>query len=362
MRQAFAVLLLLAAALAGPVRAQGDVDSLQQQLRQRDALIQDLLRRVEALERRAGAPMAAAAAAPPPAPAVAQAPAAAAASADEEDTVRALEQALVRQGGLVLPPRSVEVEPAYLYTFDGNRALGIVPTAAGAQVAQASSRRQRHEASLGLRVGLPWASQLTVTVPYVHVRNTSSAAALGFDQSDRTSGVGDLQVQVSRQLLDEGRGHPALLASLAWKGANGDYQAGAPSAGSGFASVQAALTAVKRQDPLVFFGGVSYTAYRARDQAAGHTEPGASTGIRLGTMLAASPQSSLRIGVDLARTLRTRVNGTALAGSETLSGVVELGVVSLFNKTTSLDVSVGFGVTPDAPRLRVGVALPIRLR
>ena len=356
-------MLLAALSAALPAQAQGQLEKLQEQLQQRDALIQDLMRRVEALEMRSQ-PASAAAAVPGPAavPTAVAPPPAPAVAGEEGDTVRALEQALVRQGGLVLPARSVEVEAGYLYTYEGNRALGIVPTPSGPQVAQATARKQRHEASLGFRVGLPWSSQLSLRVPYVHARQTSTAAAVGFDQSDRASGVGDVEVQFSKQLADEARGRPAWLASLTWKPATGDFRPDLPSSGTGFRSLQLGLTAVKRQDPLVFFGGVSYTAVRSGTVAGNDTDPGNTVGLRLGTLLAASPQSSIRVGLDLARTQRTRVNGSAVPGTETFSGVVELGVVSLFDKTRSVDVNVGFGVTPDAPRLRIGVAVPIHLR
>jgi hypothetical protein len=360
MRQAFAVLLLVLFAATRPAHGQDELQKLQQQLLQRDALIQELLRRVEALEQTVRGP-----ASPAPAPAttaqaspVARAPAAEPAAEDEG--LRALERALVREGGLVLPPRAVELEPRYQFSYDGRRGLAIVQTPAGPQVTEGTTRQQRHEATLGLRVGLPSAWQVSLRLPYVEARDSSAASAVGVDQARHRGGIGDAEVQLTKQFSDERPGRPALLGSLAWKAANGAYQPGLPSPGSGFASLQAALTAVKRQDPLVFFGGLSYTAFRARSHGGNEIDPGDTVGVRLGTLLAASPQSSLRIGLDLARSSRTRVNGAAAAGTESLSGQIELGLSSLVSRRTSLDVSVGFGVTPEAPRLRVGLALPIR--
>lgn len=363
MRQVLPVLWLVLCCAAVPARAQGDLQKLQQQLAERDALIQDLVRRVEALEQRLHGAAPAPAPSAPAANAAAASRTAASAPADatpEEDTARALERALVREGGLVLPPRAFEIETAYQYTYDGRRGLAVVQTAAGPQLAEGATARQRHEASLGLRVGLPGASQLALRVPYAQARNRSAAAAVAFDQSERASGIGDVEVQFTKQVMDERPGRPALLASLTWKAATGEFRAGQPSPGSGFDGLQAALTAVKRQDPLVFFGGLSYTAYRERVHGGVAMQPGPAVGARLGTLLAASPQSSLRLGLDLSRATRTRVNGAAAPGTETVSGLIELGLVSMLTRSTSLDLSVGFGVTADAPRLRLGVALPVR--
>ena len=349
--------LLLAAAAVAPARAQTELQKLQQQVVERDALIQQLLRRVEALEQRA-----AAAAAPPPVAAAPASPPAppAPANTGEDEGLRALEQALVRQGGLVLPPRAFELEAAYQYTHDGRNGLAIVAGPSGPQVADTTSRRHRHEASLGLRLGLPARSQLVLRLPWVHARGSTASPAVGLDRQESGSGIGDVEVQVSRQLADEGPGRPAVVGSLAWKAGTGDYAPGRPSPGGGFPSVQVALTAVKRQDPLVFYGGLSYTDYRARSYGGNRYEPGAAFGLRLGTLLAASPQSSLRLGLELSRAARTRIDGAASPGSGTLAGVVELGLVSVLDRRSSLDLNVGFGVTQDAPRLRIGVALPVR--
>lgn len=357
--------LLLAAAAAAPARAQTELQQLQQQVAERDALIQQLLRRVEALEKRlppaAAAPAAVAAQAPSPSPAPAPTAAAAPpATLSDEDGLRALEQALVRQGGLVLPPRALEVEAAYQYTHQSTGGLSIVSGPAGAQVADTSVRRHRHEASLGLRLGLPAQSQLAVHAPWVHTRTNTAANAVALERQEHASGIGDLQVQFSKQFTSEGPGHPAVLGAVSWKSATGDFGPGRPSTGSGFPSLQAELTAVKRQDPLVFFGGISYTDYRSRSYGGRTYEPGAAVGVRLGTLLAASPQSSLRIGIDLSSAGRTRVDGVATPGTDTLAALIELGVVSILNRRTSLDLNVGFGVTRDAPGLRVGVAVPYR--
>jgi|GEM_PF-2242205 len=253
-----------------------------------------------------------------------------------------------------------EVEPRFQYTYNGARGLEIVQTAAGAQITVRSTNQHRIEATLGLRMGLPWSSQLEIRVPYISARNNTLAAAVGFAESERSSGLGDAELQFTKQFATERAARPALLGALSWKPATGDFQLGQPSPGSGCASVQAGLTAVKRQDPLVFFGGISYTDMRARTYAGNRISPGNGFGFRVDTLLAASPETSLRAGLDLSHFGRTKINGQPSAGSQLLSGIVELGLSSLVSKNALINLNVGFGVTPDAPKLRLGVSLPIR--
>ena len=376
----FFSLAVVCSSFTGQAHAQTDVQTLQQQLIERDVLIKDLQRRVQVLEQRsrAGAALEPASQAQrlavqdgiPPAPASASPAAATAATvpkpvlaaiaSEEDESARALERALVREGGFVLAPKALEIEPMLQYTYNGARGPGIVQTPTGAQITERSTNQHRPEAMLGLRLGLPWSSQLEVRVPYRSVRSNTSAAAAGLIESERNSGLGDTELQFTKQFATEHGARPALLGALTWKPATGPFQLGQPSPGSGFASVQAGLTAVKRQDPLVFFGGISYTDVRARTYAGNSISPGNGFGIRVGTLLAASPETSLRAGLELSHFGSTKINGIRTVGSDLLSGIVELGLSSLVTKNTLIDLSIGFGVTPDAPKLRLGVSLPIR--
>ena len=369
---------LLSALLPGICAAQATAADLQRQLQERDALIRNLQQRVEALERRVAgqpapearpaapdaeaartgkptttAPMAAA----PPAPA---APAQASAGVEEDETARALERALVREGAFVLPPGSWEIEPGIEYEYRATRGLAIVQGAAGAVIAERTRDRHRATASVGLRRGLPGDSQLHLRLPVVAAQESTTATAAGLQQRERHTGVGDLELQFTHQVSRDRTGAPALLASANLKLPTGDFEVGRPSPGSGFATLQGALTAVKRQDPLVFFGSVTYAVSREHSYAGSRIRPGNAVGLRAGTLLAASPETSLRTGLELTRSDRIRLNGQEAAGSSTVSGLVELGLSTLLSRSTLLDVTLGFGVTPDAPDLRLSVSVPVR--
>jgi hypothetical protein len=347
------LLTVLLVAFAGEVLAQAD---------ERDALIEDLRRRIETLEKRLEekpAPSPPPQAPPPAQAAPAPKPAASEQAGQEDENARALERSLVREGGLVLPKGAVEVEPRLQYSYRGADGLRLVSVGGAVQVAEQDVTRDQLEASLGLRVGLPASMQAELRVPYVWVHENRATSSLA-SESERASGWGDVELGLSKQLLAERPGRPSLLGSLTWKSVTGQHELNRLSTGTGFPQLQAGLTVVKRQDPLVFFGTASYSWNFERERSGTEVDPGDSVGLKAGVLLAASPETSLRAGFDISRFERTRVAGTAIPGSDATPGIVELGVATLLSSRTMLDVQLGVGITQDAPDFRLRIALPVR--
>jgi hypothetical protein len=338
----------------------------------RDDLIEELRQHIEALEKRLGersapppppaaAPPAAPAAAPPAGaprpPTAAPKPSASEEAGREDEGGRALERTLVREGGLVLPRKVIELEPRLQYTYRAAEGLNLVTVAGVPQAAQQDLRRDDVEASVGVRVGLAASLQFEARLPYVWIdQNRATASVLS--QSERVSGWGDVELGISKQLSTKRRG--GLLGSLTWKSTTGNHEVGRLSPGSGFPQLQAAVTAVTREDPLVFFLSPSYSWVFEREKSGIDVDPGDAVGLKAGTILAASPETSLRLSVDLSRAGRTRIAGADVPGSDTTVAIFEFGVAKLLTRRTLVDVHVGIGLTPDAPDFRLRLALPIR--
>lgn len=321
--------LLMAGLLAAPAHAQ-DNDTLRRQLADKDAEIRQLRQRIDTLEREL-TPRRIPASTPSPL------------SEDEDsDSNRALERALVRERGVLLSPRTVEIEPNFVYS----------------QLSIDGLRRDAYGPGLALRVGLPARWQLEAGIPYVWERRESGGVA------SRARGEGDAYVALSKQLLTERARVPSLIGTLSWQFANGRntlFDSGQPVAlGSGFEGLSAGLTALKRADPLVFFGGYAFTHLRPARKSAGEIDLGDSHALRLGVGLATSPTTSLRAAFSLRRFERARIDGAAIPGTDQSVGLIELGASAALNASTAIDVLVGAGVTRAAPDFRIGIALPIR--
>lgn len=305
--------LLAALLVTGLAHAQSP-EELQRLLKERDAEIEQLHRRIETLEKKA-----------PPAP------------EDEEESNRALERALVQQGGLLLGRGVYELEPQLVYShWDKTR----------------SDLRDVMEAALGVRVGLGWESQLQVRIPYVWA---SAASGSG-------SGFGDLELGLSRQLRREGASLPSLVASLGWLSRTGSdpFTSDGVATGGGFNVLQAGLLALKRGDPLVYFGGASYAAPQARDVSGVRFAPGDSVGLRLGAILSASPTASISAGMNLSFVGTARLDGERIPDSDTVLGTFQLGFGTVLSRRVLLNVSGEMRLTGAVPDFRLGVTLPVR--
>jgi hypothetical protein len=340
-------------------------DELVDALRQRDAVIAALAKRVEALERERaaalGAPAAQSAAAPPagvseqPVPAV-----------QDEAALEALSRTLVQKGGLVLRPWSVEIAPGVVYSHSGQQGLALVDTPEG--VPTVSDQRLRNDdirAVASLRLGLPWDSQLEVQAPYAW-RRQSRALGNGLHAVNEGSGLGDIEVSLSHQLLHEQDWRPDLVGAVSWRFDTGrdPFRSAVPTVatGSGTSALGVRLTAVKSSDPMVFYSTVAYAHDWSVRESFGRVSLGDGLRWDLGAILAVNPATSLVFGVSQDFRGKTQVDGQSIPGSDTLASSLQLGVDRVLFRNVLLDVSLGVGLTRDAPDYVFQITTPIRLR
>lgn len=308
-----------------------NVQQLQRTLEEREQIIRELRQRIELLEREATPHRVKSQQPPGPAP-----------TNDELDSNRALERALVRERGLLLSPRTYEIEPNFIYSHSDNNA---------------GFRRDSYGPGLTVRVGLPWRSQFDLTVPYVIERlNINSVKS-------HSHGRGDFILGLSHQLQIERGRWPSIISSLSYQGATGRSTVFEPvpliARGSGFRSLQGALIAIKRVDPLVFFGSYTYTHIYSAAKNNIKVEPGSVHGLRFGTALAAGPTTSLRAAFNLNFFDRTRYGGVLLQTDDP-TAFFEFGGSAVLTESTALDVLIGAGLTRNTPDFRITISLPIR--
>jgi hypothetical protein len=355
-----------------PVAAQ----SVEEQLRQRDAIINDLMRRVQLLERQSSTQpqqreqqQQAPAPSPPPVvaqpqqtyPVVPRGPEPKPGAEPEENVARALERSLVEQGGLLLAPGSFDIVPDFSYAHTGVTSLGII----GTSIASSRSRIDTITGGATFRAGLPWASQFNLSVPFVTSTTDISVGGLGGRTVSRTdSGIGDITFGLSKQFAYEKGWIPDVIGQVQYKSTTGsaaftptDGRIGGT--GSGFDAVTGGVTLTKRQDPLVLLGSASYTHNFGTNHAGVNFSPGDAVDLRVGTLLAASPDTSLRFLFDVNFGQRLSIANTPVAGSDTVASIFEIGASAVLSRSTLLDFAVDIGMTRDAPDFTVLLSLPI---
>ena len=277
---------------------------------------------------------------------------------DVEAAERALERTLTEQGALLLPKGFMEVSPSVAYTRR-ETTTPVFANVGSLVLANVDTKRNEVQANLNLKVGLPWTSQLEIGLPYNFV-DQSAILNLGsagrITSSGSANGFGDIQIALAKQLLREKGVLPDLVFRVIYGTGSGDRGTNDVTLDSGYPSLGGQLTFLKRQDPLAFVANIAYTKKYERD----NIEPGDQFSFSVGAVLAASPDTSLQFSFAQAISRDIRVNGTAIRESDQNQGILSIGASSILGKGVLLNLSVGIGVTNDAPDYVVQLSLPIR--
>ena len=279
----------------------------------------------------------------------------------EEDAQRALERALVQTGAALLPFGAVEFVPTMTYQFRSLSQPGqIALTSSGTVlVTEDVTRFTQFETNLLFRVGLPFDAQAEIKFPWEYKSQSLTVRATGSGLSEHgieAQGYGDAGVSLTKQILVESDVLPGLFAGLVWDSNTGQVKSGLP-LGTGFHELSAGLTAVKRQDPLVFTAGFAYQTSLEYNGV----KPGDQFSPSVGVLLSVSPETSLRAAQQITFGEKDRFHGTDVPGTEKNVGLFTFGVLSVLGRGLVLNLTVGIGETPDAPNFVVQLGVPIRL-
>jgi hypothetical protein len=390
------------------------VNQLMTKLQERDQVIADLQRRVQQLEHRVGgvpqvsestraaqppaAPSTKAVAYQPPAApstraaadqpvpqtavneAATKTPPAAVAQSktgpgsfevDEDAAERALERTLVQTGALLLPFGLAEIQPYVNYVRFENDASALLRNAEGniVTVANTQNRRNYIEAGVFSRVGLPFGAQAELSIPAT-VINTSNVIGIINQETEHTGyALGDVRVGLAKTLLRESDWLPDIVGRITWDTDTGKQQtlnsaspgglavgASGLTTSTSFNELIFSATALKRQDPLAFTSTISYRKSFKKDGI----EPGDVYSLTLGATLAASPQTSLSMGVQQSLIGNTRIFNQSIPGTDAISSVLTFGASSIVGKSLFFSTMAGIGLTKQSPDYFISVAIPLR--
>jgi hypothetical protein len=366
--------------------ADPSVKELQKEIRKRDALIESLARRVANLEKQVNnrtttpatsrpvvtravatssvepvppvpsnvsfsadqtaqvqTPTAIAPASPaaPAAPSSGKPPAPGQFEVSPEAAERALERTLVATGNVLVPSGFAEIEPLVSYS---RRETPL-------QVLFNLSRNELFPA-LDLRLGLPWETQLEVALPWNFDEQQVTDVAVSPPQlaADRWgNAIGDFTVAAAKQFVHESGWIPSLLGRVTWEAPTGPVTANGVPMNSGADRLGFSVTALKRQDPLVFVATGGYT----RAFEANNINPGNQFNFTTGAFLATSPETSLRAVLTQNFVQDVTVNGITIPGSNTVQPIMTFGGSTILGRGLLVDLQVGLGLTNSAPKYQV---------
>ena len=304
---------------------------------------------------------------------------------------------IFEQPGILTPRGKYALEPGLQYGYSSSNRISligytIIPAILIGLIDVREVKRNTVTATLTGRYGLTNRFELEAKVPYVYRSDDVVSRPYTGPGSERDElfsssgkGLGDIEVTGRYQLNDGGANSPYYIGTLRVKsrtgkdpfevltdtyiGGGSEIQKELPT-GSGFLTVQPGLTVLYPADPAVFFGSVSYQYNFKRSNVTlnttngpvqlGEIAPGGVFGFNFGMGLAINDRSSFSIGYDHSSVGKTKINGTNAATSvRTQLGTLLVGYSQRLTKSTSLNVSVGVGVTRDTPDVQLSVRLPM---
>lgn len=300
------------------------------------------------------------------------------------------------QPGVLTPRGKMVLEPGFQYGYSSSNRVSlvgytIIPALLIGLIDIREVKRNTFTPSLTARWGITNRFELEAKLPYVYRSDSAierpyvQGAAVPQLFSSTGNGVGDIEFTGRYQLNDGGADRAYYVGTLRVKSRTGkdpfevltDTRAGLTNelqrelpTGSGFYTIQPGLTMLYPADPAVFFGSVSYQHNIKRSnivmnttdgpQAVGEVEPGGVLGFNFGMGLSLNDRSSFSIGYDHASVGKTKVNGVVSPNSvRTQLGTLLLGYSYRVDKSTSLNVSVGAGITRDTPDVQLSVRVPM---
>jgi hypothetical protein len=306
------------------------------------------------------------------------------------------------QPGVLTPKGTFNIEPGLLYSYSSSNRVSlvgytIIPALLIGLIDIREIKRNTFTPNITARYGVTNRFELEARLPYVYRSDsvTSREVTSGANNaseglfSNNGSGIGDFEVSGRYQLNDGGADKPYYIGTLRFKSRTGTdpfevLNEGSSSSrlsnglqrelptGSGFYVIQPGLTVLYPADPAVFFGSVNYQHNVKRTNVSlnttegprslGDVEPGGVFGFNFGMGLAINDRSSFSLGYDFASVGTTKIGGRiAPLSVRSVQGTMLVGYSHRIDKTMSLNVSVGVGVTTDTPDLTLSVRLPMNI-
>jgi hypothetical protein len=306
------------------------------------------------------------------------------------------------QPGVLTPRNKLTLEPSFQFGYSSSDRVAlvgytIIPALLIGLIDVREIKSTVLTAGLAARYGITNRLEVEVRVPYVYSTNdtvsrevfTGSAQDNVFNSQGHN--IGDVEMTLRYQLNEGGPDKFYYVGWLRFKSATGKSPfdvvtdcvtrcvgnttgTGLPleqPTGTGFYAIQPGLTWLFPSDPVVFFGNFSYlhsfgrsdlslTILDGEKDFVGRVQPGDIWGFNIGMGLALNEKSSFSIGYDQSIVLPTKQNGETVPGSvRVVLGTLLVGYSYRLSPKTTLNFSLGAGLTRDTPDITLTFRLPI---
>ncbi len=279
----------------------------------------------------------------------------------------AFEQRLSKEGGMLLGRYQFIYEPSLSYSHSSYDKIlvdgfTIFPVLVVGDIVSERVRRDIVINNHYFRLGLGRDIQVDLVIPLGYEEENSFRGD-GTQSSRKTSGLGDVSIGLSYQLIKSQQSWPDTVLALNWKTATGNdpyrlVTADELALGTGFNTLGLSLISMTNSDPIILFGGLSAAYTQSRIKAIGHLKPGASYGLNLGTALALNFDTSLSFNFQYRYTGKTEIDGQKISGSEITTSIFSIGLSRAKGELYAVDIDLGIGLTADTPDFQLTVSFP----
>ncbi len=286
---------------------------------------------------------------------------------DEDAAVRALERSLVQLNALLLSRGATEISFDYTYAYDSVLVPVLVTDSGDDENNAADSAdviaifedvNSQHFLAFGIKYGLPGDSQISLSVPFEILESDSVGRVGGVSvnsESQSLSDVGDYSIGFTKALFYEKGRLPDVLLNVSYDGDSG-RQSGPQRTGTGADEITVGVNLTKRQDPLVFTFAASHSVSETVDEF----KAGSVSRLSVGTLLAASPYTSLQFEFDQVFVNESEFDGASLADTDTTIGSFSIGASSVISQAAFLSAGLRFGLTEAATDYQFSLGLSLQ--
>jgi hypothetical protein len=320
------------------------------------------------------------------APAPAGAPPADAGGTSEEDrpqSEKPPEQLLVERGGVLLPAGMLQIEPSIEYDYYSNNNVAINGFTIFDAIIIGNVRvddlnRNIVTAAATARYGVTDRIQVESRVPFIYRKDSTTFGVGTNTQQEYQSdgyGIGDVEFTGSYQpIIGDGALIPDTILRVKVRAPTGKsaFDIGTkdignnrtvldePPTGSGFYGVGGGFTLVWRVDPVVFFGGFSYTNNIPDDKgSSGDIDPGDVYEYFGGINVALSELVSMNLSFDDQLVSSTQQDGNKVPNTDLNDARLILGTSVGVAPGTTLTFNAAAGLTNESPDFAFTISLPI---
>ena len=278
---------------------------------------------------------------------------------DEEASVRALEHSLIQAGSLLLGTGKLDFQIGFGFNRTENDIL-LFSSTNNSIVGQTKNTLNRITMPISIRAGLPYDAQIGLSIPLLYVDQQSIQTVgnnIPLDISSDGSGIGDINLTLSKTLGREKNWKPDVIGFISWDADNGKRSDNGVLLSSGFNEFKGGFTLTKSQDPLVFSTTFSAQIAAKKD----NVKLGNQYALSLNTFLAASPSTSLKFSIDQIFSEKIEINNKEVIDSDRTIALLNIGISSVISPNTFLSLSTGAGLTDDSPNYTFNVSLSTRV-